>query len=400
MIHLDLPETELIYDASGQVIDARPADNSYPHTIIEMFMVEANEAVAGLLDRFRVPFLRRIHPAPDAQSAKNLGRFIKLFRMKVPRVLYRRAIQDLLESVKGTPLSYAINTYVLRSLPKAEYSPLNIGHYALASTHYCHFTSPIRRYADLLLHRALQAYLTGQVDRARRAYAVSDLVEIGRHLSQTERAAEDAEREVKTILTCSLLHKRIGQELDGVVTSMTGHGAFVFLPDYGVEGLVRTEALGPDHWQYDEQVQCLVGRHSGAVLRMAQPLRVRIVDVYPAAGRIDLAPAAALPVLDASAGPARPGPREKDLSPIRTQAGLTGLGPRAQEPQSAQARHVRVSGPCPPVYGSADPMGRATTNKVKWVVLKVRQCRPLPACARWTSVMPSWLSISVKGLYQ
>jgi len=296
MLQLPMPETRVVMDESGQVVGVEPEDSSPPHTIVEMFMVEANVAVASLLDPYCIPFLRRVHPDPNPAALRQLSQTLRLLGVTLSRQPSRFDFQALLDQVRDTRLGLPVSMLVLRSLERAAYSPLSVGHYALAAPKYCHFTSPIRRYADLLVHRALQAYLTGQVDRARRAYAVSDLVEIGRHLSQTERAAEDAEREVKTILTCSLLHKRIGQELDGVVTSMTGHGAFVFLPDYGVEGLVRTEALGPDHWQYDEQVQCLVGRHSGAVLRMAQPLRVRIVDVYPAAGRIDLAPAAALPV--------------------------------------------------------------------------------------------------------
>ncbi len=293
MIHLDLPETELIYDASGQVIDARPADDSYPHTIIEMFMVEANEAVAGLLDRFRVPFLRRIHPAPDAQSAKNLGRFIKLFRMKVPRVLDRRAIQDLLESVKGTPLSYAINTYVLRSLPKAEYSPLNIGHYALASTHYCHFTSPIRRYADLLVHRLLDCYIRGTLNKIGLEEVLPELElrEIGRHLTWTEEQAENAENELKTILILQMLTKHIGEEMEAVVSGLTNFGIFVQCLKFGIEGLIEPGDLGLDEWKYDPRAQAVIGKWSGQSIRLGQPLKVRIVSVNLPARQLFVAPA-------------------------------------------------------------------------------------------------------------
>ncbi|HOM61671.1 MAG TPA: ribonuclease R [Anaerohalosphaeraceae bacterium] len=293
MIHLDLPETELIYDASGQVIDARPADDSYPHTIIEMFMVEANEAVAGLLDRFRVPFLRRIHPAPDAQSAKNLGRFIKLFRMKVPRVLDRQAIQDLLESVKGTPLSYAINTYVLRSLPKAEYSPLNIGHYALASTHYCHFTSPIRRYADLLVHRLLDCYIRGTLNKIGLEEVLPELElrEIGRHLTWTEEQAENAENELKTILILQMLTKHIGEEMEAVVSGLTNFGIFVQCLKFGIEGLIEPGDLGLDEWKYDPRAQAVIGKWSGQSIRLGQPLKVRIVSVNLPARQLFVAPA-------------------------------------------------------------------------------------------------------------
>jgi ribonuclease R len=142
-----------------------------------------------------------------------------------------------------------------------------------------------------MVHRALQAYLTGQVEHARREHAFGELVEIGRHLTETEEAADDATQEARTILVLHLLRKRMGDELEGVVVSLTQFGASVHLPEYGVEGLIPREALGPDRWQFDEQNQCLIGRHTGALLRLAQPLRVRIVAVHAAAGQLDLAPA-------------------------------------------------------------------------------------------------------------
>jgi len=312
MIHLDLPETELVYDESGQVIDAHPADDSYPHTIIEMFMVEANEAVAGLLDRFRVPFLRRIHPAPDAQSAKNLGRFIKLFRMKVPRVLDRRAIQDLLDSVKDTPLSYAINTYVLRSLPRAEYSPLHIGHYALASTHYCHFTSPIRRYADLLVHRLLDCYIRGTLNKIGLEEVLPELElrEIGRHLTWTEEQADQAEEELKTVLILQMLTKHIGDEMETVVSGLTNFGVFVQCLKFGIEGLIEPGDLGLDEWRYDQRAQAVVGKWSGHSIHLGQPMKVRIVSVNVPARQLFVAPAEPLVQI-------RPGGRSRRSRPQR-----------------------------------------------------------------------------------
>jgi ribonuclease R len=290
MLHLDLPETELVFDESGRVIDAHPADTSYPHTIIEMFMVEANEAVASLLDRHNIPFMRRIHPDPDALSMKNLARLLYAMGLPIPRNPTRKTIQDLLESVRGTDQSLAVNLVVLRSFERAVYSPLSIGHYALASTHYCHFTSPIRRYADLLVHRLLQCHLEGNMETARQEAAGQDLGEVGSHLTFTEQRAEDAEKELTTVLVLQMLTKRIGEELDCVVTGLTGFGVFVQSQKFGIEGLIRLEDLGPDHWQYNQKAQCIIGRTSGHAIRLGQAMRVHVASVNVPARQLNLTP--------------------------------------------------------------------------------------------------------------
>lgn len=296
MIHLELPEVELIYDKAGRVIDAQPADNSYPHTIIEMFMVEANEAVAGLLDRWGVPFMRRIHPDPDPYAGAQLGRFAKLYGMKVPRVLNRRDIQDLLAAVRGTPVEFAVNMHVLRSMQRAEYSPLHIGHFALASKHYCHFTSPIRRYADLLVHRLLQCYIEGKLNYIglEEVLPEADLVEIGKHISFTEQQAEQAEEEIKTVLILQMLEKKIGMELDGVVTGLSNFGVFVQIRKFGIEGLIEPGDLGLDEWRYEQRSQAMVGRWSGKSVHLGQPMKVVISSVSLPARQLFLSPATPL----------------------------------------------------------------------------------------------------------
>ncbi|MBN1360004.1 MAG: ribonuclease R [Sedimentisphaerales bacterium] len=291
MLQLETFATERVRDEAGQVIGVQPEDNCYPHTIIEMFMIEANVAVASLLDRYCIPFMRRIHAEPDAGTLAQLSQTLRLLGVTLARRAQRSDIQALLDQVRGARIALPVNMLVLRSLEKAVYGPASVGHYALAASKYCHFTSPIRRYADLTVHRALQAYLTGNVDRARREYAFPELVEIGRHISETEQGAEDAERELRSILVLHLLRRRNECELNGVVTNLTPYGAAVYLPEYGVEGLMRREALGPDHWQFDERNRCLIGRHTGALLRLGQAMRVRIVDIHPAAGQLELTPA-------------------------------------------------------------------------------------------------------------
>jgi ribonuclease R len=287
MIHLDLPETELIMDKSGRVVDAHPADDSYPHTIIEMFMVEANEAVASLLDRHNIPFMRRIHPEPDALGMKSLSQLVRAFGVSVPRVPNRAAIQELLAAVKGADSSFAVNLAVLRSFEKAQYAPLHIGHFALASTHYCHFTSPIRRYADLLVHRLLGNYLQNRLDLAKQGL---DLTEIGKHLTFTEQRADDAENELKTVLILQMLSKRTGEELDCVVTGLTNFGVFVQSRKFGIEGLITMGDLGGDVWKYNQKAQCVMGMCSGASIHLGKAIKVRIVSVNVPARQLNLVP--------------------------------------------------------------------------------------------------------------
>ena len=291
MLHLDLPEIELEFDKSGRVVDAHPADDSYPHTIIEMFMVEANDAVASLLDRLNIAFMRRIHPEPDALSMTNLAKFLRAFGFSLPRQPDRKAIQDLLASVKGSDLSFAVNLAVLRSFEKAQYAPLHIGHYALASTHYCHFTSPIRRYADLMVHRVLERYLQNESAMKEQE---QDLVETGKHITFAEQRAEDAERELTTALTLQLLGKKIGEELDCIVTGLASFGLFVQSKKYGIEGLIRMGDLGSDRWAYDMKAQCIIGERSGHRIRLGQPIKARIVSVNVPARQLNVTPVESL----------------------------------------------------------------------------------------------------------
>ena len=292
MLHLDLPETELVFDKAGRVIDAHPADASYPHTMIEMFMVEANEAVASLFDRLSIDFLRRIHPEPDTLTLKNLSKFARSIGLNIPKTPDRKSLQNILIAVSERDCSLAVNLMVLRSLQKAVYSPLNIGHYALSGRHYCHFTSPIRRYADLLIHRILQCYLQKSLDSAGPDLLPEkqDLTEIGEHISFTERQAENAENELKTVLILQMLSSHIGDTLDCVVTGIASFGVFVRCKKFGIEGLIRLEALGPDVWKYNQKTQCLVGKNSGFTVALGTAMKVCIVSIDIPARQLNLEP--------------------------------------------------------------------------------------------------------------
>lgn len=291
MIHLDLPETELVMDKAGQVVDAHPADDSYPHTMIEMFMVEANDAAASLLDRLDVAFIRRIHPEPDPFSFKNLALMLKAFGLSLPRNPNRRAIQELLAGIKGHDFSFAVNLAVLRSFEKAEYAPLHIGHYALASTHYCHFTSPIRRYADLTVHRMLDSYLRRGGGAVSQDSGQTDITEVSKHITFTEQRADSAERELTTVLLLQMLSSRIGDELYCVTTGLTGFGVFVQCKKFGIDGLIKTEDLGADEWKFDKRTQSILGLRSGVSIRLGQSLKARIVSVNVPGRQLNLTPA-------------------------------------------------------------------------------------------------------------
>lgn len=294
-ITLDLPEVELVLDEQGRVVDAVPEDTSYTHTIIEMFMVEANEAVARLLDTLGVPFLRRIHPEPDQEDSARLKHFIAVTGHRV-RDLDRKSLQKLLELVRGKPEAFAINLAVLKSLTRAVYSPEPVGHYALASECYCHFTSPIRRYADLTIHRLLDVFFRTAkasfkhgpigLPKGRKLKIDPDeipdeqkLLNLGKHLSFTERRSEDAERELRQVKLLELMSSRIGDEFVGVVTGITNFGIFVQISQYLLDGLIRYEDLMDDWWDVDERAGSVRGQRTGQKISIGDVARVVIVSV-------------------------------------------------------------------------------------------------------------------------
>ncbi len=312
MIVLHLPEVELVFDVAGHVIDAVPEDDAFTHKIIEMFMVEANEAVARAFDALELPILRRVHPDPVPGDIEELRMYARGVGLGLPDEPTRLDLQRLLDASRDTPAVRAIHFAVLRTLATASYSPALIGHYALASEHYAHFTSPIRRYPDLSVHRAVQAYLDATDNgrrrpggRGRREFSrrlagdsrvldEDQLIELGRHCSETEGEAEAAERELRNFLVMQLLQERhMGDEFPGVVTGITSAGVFVSIERFLVEGLVRLtempESKGrPDRWSSDDRTGRLVAHRSGASLGIGDIVTVQIARVDLPARRLDL----------------------------------------------------------------------------------------------------------------
>lgn len=335
MLVLDLPEMELIFDEQDNVVGTQPADTSFSHTIIEMFMVEANEAVSRLLSGKGVPHLRRIHPDPDESAGESLSKFLAAMGVSVPKTLDRFALQAILKKVRGKPAAFAANLAVLRSLERAEYSPKMLGHFALASEHYAHFTSPIRRYPDLTVHRLLDRFLRGRLHSRKDIAALpgaSELARLGDYCSQLERRAEDAERELRLVKILRLLEKRLGDKLTGVVTGVTNFGLFVQLPEYLVDGLLRFNELSDDWWEVDADVGCVVAERSGQRISIGQTIEVVIAGVDIAGRQIDLAGVAsrggkARPAGDRGAA-ARSRPAKRAKKSTRTPARRSSHGKR------------------------------------------------------------------------
>ena len=274
---LELPQSELVYDEQGHVVDAVPEDDAFTHTLIEMFMVEANEAVARLFSATEIPLIRRIHPPPAFKEMEELRAFARTVGFRLPDEPERADLLQLLDHTRGTDSARAVHFAVLKTLAKATYAPALIGHYALASEHYAHFTSPIRRYPDLTVHRSLEAWLElsdngrsppgGRRRRDAKASLEVDprcpvegaLAEIGRHCSETEVNAEAAERDLRNFLVLQFLKEHhMSDELDAVVTGMSPQGVWVSIRKYLADGLVRFNALPsardrPDRWTVNAQ---------------------------------------------------------------------------------------------------------------------------------------------------
>ncbi|MBC8354825.1 MAG: ribonuclease R [Planctomycetes bacterium] len=274
-IELTLPEVKIDLDNDGKVSGAHLAKHSESHQIIEEFMLAANEAVATLLSDHELHFLRRVHAKPDPLKLKNLAQFMRELGIECESLESRFEIKRVVEQVVGQPEEHAVHYAVLRAMKKAVYSPEVEGHYALNSRNYCHFTSPIRRYPDLTIHRMIESIVRGKKppnDFDKQAL-------LGEHCSEREQRAASAERELIKVKLLTYLSSRVGEEMDAVITGVERFGLFACGRELPADGLIHISSLQDDNYQFDADTHSLVGRRAGNSFRLGDLLRVEIAHV-------------------------------------------------------------------------------------------------------------------------
>lgn len=279
-IDFNFEESKIILNDLGKPIDIKPYDRAIANRIIEEFMLVCNETIAEHMYWTNLPFVYRIHEEPDEEKLEKFKEFIYNlgYVVRWGQETHPRALQDILDKVKGKKEETVVSTLLLRSMMQAKYSPECVGHFGLAAKYYCHFTSPIRRYPDLQIHRIIKEQINGKIDEKRSA-RLSNIVEIAsKQSSEMERLAQEAEREVDDLKKAEYMQERIGEEFSGIISSVTSFGLFAELPNT-IEGLIHITALDDDYYIYDEAHLCLIGERTKKVYRLGDEVKVRCTRV-------------------------------------------------------------------------------------------------------------------------
>ncbi len=283
-IDFDLKEAKIALNDEGKVVDIQLYDRGIADRIIEEFMIICNETIAQHVFWGNIPFIYRIHEDPEVEKLLEFNEFIHNFGYHLKGVgghIHPKALQNLLEESRGTREESIINAVMLRSLQKARYSPEDTGHFGLAAQHYCHFTAPIRRYSDLMVHRIIKDMVNNRLNSKRIARLESILPEAAQHCSKRENVADEAERETEDLKKAEYMLDKVGMEFDGIISGVTGYGIYVELGNT-VEGLVHVSTMDDDYYVYNEKHYCLIGTRTNRIYRLGDLVRIRVsgVDMY------------------------------------------------------------------------------------------------------------------------
>ena len=291
-LNLDIPESKIILDENGVAIDVKKYETYFANEIIEQFMLIANETVAERFYWLQAPFIYRNHEAPDLDKVKDLNKTLYNFGYKIKiskeEIIYPNEFAKILDEVKGKEEEKVVSNIILRTLRVAKYEAENKGHFGIASKYYCHFTSPIRRYPDLFIHRIISKYLETN-------YMVNDFwvkkyekraEKRAENCSERERVATKVEREAEDIKKAEFMESKIGEEYEGIVSSVTNFGIFVEL-DNTVEGLIRYEKLGDEYFIYNEEKRQAIGEHTGKVYQIGDKVKIRVANASKLMRQID-----------------------------------------------------------------------------------------------------------------
>jgi ribonuclease R len=281
-IDFDFKEAKVLVNEDGKPYDVILRERSVAERLIEEFMLLANETVAEHFHWLNVPFIYRVHEDPKPEKLQRFLEFITNFGYVVKGTgnqIHPRALQEILEAVRGEPEEMVVSTVMLRSMKQARYDAESLGHYGLSTDFYTHFTSPIRRYPDLIVHRFIRTYLiNGQLDNETQEKWAEKLPDIAEHASNMERRAVEAERETDDLKKTEFMEDKIGMEFDGIISSVTNFGLFVELPNT-IEGLVHVSYLTDDYYRYDERHYAMIGERTGKVYRIGDEITVRVINV-------------------------------------------------------------------------------------------------------------------------
>jgi ribonuclease R len=325
-IDFDLPETEVVLSEFGEIEAIIPSERNVAHRLIEEFMLLANETVASHLVAHDAPALHRVHEAPDVKKVMDFEEFITTLGYSLAahgHAVRPKHFQKLIDRMRGTPEERPIAALMLRTMQKARYDAAPLGHFGLAAEHYTHFTSPIRRYPDLVVHRMLRASRQGNIAGARREELDEELPEIARHTSEMERRADEAERELLQWKKVRFMADKVGDEYHGYITGVAPFGLFVELIEHYVEGLVHISSMADDYYRFVEQQHTLRGENTKRVYRLGDKVLVQVVRVDMERRQVDLG---LVEILEAVRRDTRP--RE----PIRSKVKLKGNRRREQRP--------------------------------------------------------------------